>query len=244
VIPISPDDEERYRPEALEDEYDLSPDEDELDLLEEGDDESDDLDDLEDPRVTEVDSDDDMKEAPKLVKVAKGKNKRPAEDSESEDGATTLDDLIAKSVKPEQPVVNGEGKLSKKERKKLKKLNNGQAAAVPQPKEEKKDTTPSPVKTDKKVQFADKLEQGPTKANKDKADAKKADKPKPAEQPKGKPGVKVVSGVTIDDRKVGDGPGAKKGDRLELRYIGKLDQSQGGKIFDCMTIPRFDIICN
>src|SRR6187402_3701140 len=51
-----------------EDEYDLSPDEDELELALMGEDESDDLDDLEDPRVTEVDSDDEA--APKLVKKA------------------------------------------------------------------------------------------------------------------------------------------------------------------------------
>ena len=77
-----------------EDDYDLSPDEDELDMddlmaMQDGD-ESDDLDDLEDPRVTEVESEE---EAPKLVESKKGKNKRAAEEE------VTLDDLMAKANK-------------------------------------------------------------------------------------------------------------------------------------------------
>src|SRR6266536_823147 len=240
VTPAFPDDDESEQPDRLEDEYDLSPDEDELDLLEEDDNESDELDELEDPRITEIDSDDEMDEAPKLVEKAKGKgkNKRPAEDSESDAEPAGLDDIIAKSIKPAEPLTNGEKKLSKKERKKLKKLNNGEAAAVDPPKEKakkEKTKTTSPVKSDKKVQFADKLEQGPTNSKKEKTETKKADKPKSKDQSAAKPGVKVVQGVTIDDRKIGTGPGAKKGDKLEMRYIGKLEQ--GGKIFDCMILP-------
>jgi len=94
-----------------DDEYDLSPDEDELDLdLLDGE-ESDDLDDLENPRIAEVDSDDEV--APRLVQ-AKGKNKRAADDSE--EGAS-LDDLIAKDTKA-KAVVNGDSTLSKKQQKK------------------------------------------------------------------------------------------------------------------------------
>ena len=188
-----------------DEDYDLSPDEDELDLELDGE-ESDDLDDLDDPRITEVDSDE---EPPKLVAAAekKGKNKRTADES-------SLDDLIAKSAKGAEA---DEPKLSKKQLKKLKK-NNGDAVAA-KTEETKKEETP--VKSDKKVQFAKNLEQGPT-GSAEKAKAK-------AEPAKTALGVKTVQGVKIDDKKVGSGPAAKKGSRVGMRYIGKLVD---GKVFD------------
>jgi len=171
------------------DEYDLSPDEDEID-------DEDELDDMADPRITEVD--DDEEEAPKLVTAKadkKGKNKRPAEEE-----SQSIDDMIAKEA------VNGE-KLSKKQAKKLKN-NAGEAVAAEEP-----------TKGDKKnVKFAEKLETGPTPS----PAAKKDDKPKAG-------GVRTIQGVTIDDKKTGDGRVAKKGDRIGMRYIGKL---QNGKVFD------------
>ncbi|PNS16149.1 FK506-binding protein 4 [Sphaceloma murrayae] len=178
------------------DEYDLTPDEDELD--EEDELSEDELDDL--PRVTEVDSEEEVPAlvAPKKGKDAKGKNKRPAEEE-----AATLDDMISEAQK-----TNGDAKLSKKQAKKLKN-NEGKAVEA---KEE-----PSSAKSDKKVSFAEKLEQGPTpspSANKDKANAT---------------GPRVVQGVTIDVKKVGSGEEAKKGDRVGMRYIGKL---KDGKMFD------------
>ncbi|KAJ6171330.1 hypothetical protein N7470_000397 [Penicillium chermesinum] len=186
-----------------DDEYDLSPDEDELDIddiMAMEDDESDDLDGMEDPRITEVDSEEE--EAPKLVEAkAKGKNKRAAEAAEG------LDDLIAK----------GEPALTKAQQKKLKK-NNGDAAAV-EPKETKADKKEAKeakkdAKTDKKVQFAKNLEQGPTPSG---------------DKPVGTLGVKEVKGVTIDDKKLGKGPVAKAGNTVAMRYIGKLEN---GKVFD------------
>lgn len=185
-----------------EEDYDLEPDSDELD------DEEDELDDIEDPRITELE---DEEEAPALVpsnkadKKAekKGKNKRPAED-ELANGAS-LDDLVTAAKKE----ANGEEKLTKKQKKQKK--NDGTAAAVEEP---------SSAKSDKKVQFAKNLEQGPTPTK----DAKKDDKSKAGL------GVKKVGGVTIDDKKVGTGPAAKNGDRVGLRYIGKLVSN--GKVFD------------
>lgn len=186
----SHDDEDEYD----EDEYDLSPDEDELDYEVDSDDE---LDDLEDPRVTEVDSEE---EAPALVaadkKSKKGKNKRAAEDTD-EDVSQTLDDLISKAD-------GGEQKLSKKQQKKLKN-NAGQAVAAAE--------APSSAKSDKKVQFAEKLEQGPT--------------PSPSQAKTG--GTRTVQGVTIDEKKAGTGPAAKSGNKVSMRYIGKL---KDGKVFD------------
>ncbi|KAL4810895.1 hypothetical protein BDV18DRAFT_165371 [Aspergillus unguis] len=138
--------------EDSEDDYDLSPDEDELDIddiMMGEDDESDDLDDLENPRITEVDSDEE--EAPKLVD-AKGKKKRGAEEA-------ALEDMIAKDDKA-KAAANGE---SKKQQKKLKK-NNGEA------------TEAKPEKETKKVQFAKNLEQGPTPSKETKKPAEKAQK--------------------------------------------------------------------
>jgi FK506-binding nuclear protein len=172
-----------------DDDYDLSPDE--LDYaMGEGmsDDESDELDGLEDPRVTEVDSED---EAPKLVEAKKGKNKRAAEDAEA------LDDLIAKD----------DSKLSKKQQKKLKN-NKGEPVAAEE----------DAKKSDKKVQFAKNLEQGPTGSTQ-----------------KGSVGVKVVQGVTVDDRTIGKGRTVKNGDTVGVRYIGKL---QNGNQFDCKFTSR------
>lgn len=154
---------------------------------------SDDLDDMEDPRVTEVDSEDEV--APKLVEAkGKGKNKRAAEEE-------TLEDLIAKDSKK---ATKEEPALTKAQQKKLKK-NNGDAAAV-EPKKE--------AKSDKKVQFAKNLEQGPTPSG---------------DKPTGTLGVKVVRGVTIDDKKLGKGVAAKSGNTIAMRYIGKLED---GKVFD------------
>ncbi|PKS07937.1 hypothetical protein jhhlp_006548 [Lomentospora prolificans] len=97
--------------------------------------------------------------------------------------------------------------------KKSKKLKNNKGEAIAS-EEKKKD-----AKGDKKVQFAKQLEQGPTGS---------AGKEKAAEKPATK-SVRVVQGVTIDDRKVGTGRGAKNGDTVGMRYIGKL---QNGKQFD------------
>lgn len=99
-----------------------------------------------------------------------------------------------------------EEKLSKKQLKKQKK-NNGEAVAT---KDESKD---------KKVQFAKDLEQGPTGST--------VAEPKPAA--KGALGVRTIKGVKIDDKKIGSGPAAKNGDKVGMRYIGKLVD---GKQFD------------
>jgi FK506-binding nuclear protein len=117
----------------------------------------------------------------------------------AEEEAEGLDELMAQDGK----------KLSKKQQKKLK----TEAAAK---------ESPASAKSDKKVQFAKELEQGPTGPAKEKAE-KAADKKAAA------PSVKVVQGVTIDDRKIGTGRTVKNGDKVGMRYIGKL---LNGKLFD------------
>lgn len=198
--------------EEDDEEYDLSPDEDELEL-DMDDEESDELDNLEDPRITEIESDEE--EVPKLIKAEekKGKNKRSAD--EIDEGAS-LDDIMAKSLKPE---TDAEPKLSKKQLKKLKK-NDGEAAPV-----KAEETKNGDVKSDKKVQFAKNLEQGPT------GSAEKA-KAAQAKENKATLGPKTVNGVKIDDKKLGSGQICKKGDRVGMRYIGKLTD---GKVFDCKS---------
>jgi FK506-binding nuclear protein len=199
-----------------EDEYDLPPDEME-DLVGDSDEEyeSDELDgvDIIDRIKEVVDEDDEDEGAPALVPTKKGKNKRAAEDD-----ADGLDDLIAK----ESAGATDEPKLSKKQQKKLKN-NKGQAVEVEESKLKpaaKDKETNGTTKSDKKVQFAKELEQGPTGS---------AEKAKTAEG-KASIGVKVVQGVTIDDRKIGTGRTVKAGDKVGMRYIGKL---QNGKVFDC-----------
>lgn len=220
VEPAEPPHSHGYDEEDDEDdEYDLSPDEDDLDE----DESEDELDDMADPRIMEVGTDDEeapaLVEAPKKAAKAdkKGKNKRSAE--ESADEASTLDDLIAKSAKATDGAANGDAKLSKKQQKKLKN-NEGKAVAADASSGAAKEEIPSSAKSDKKVQFAKNLEQGPTPSPAAKKDEGK---------PKAGLGIKTVNGVKIDDKKLGTGPAAKKGDRVGMRYIGKL---KDGKVFD------------
>jgi FK506-binding nuclear protein len=211
---------------------DLEPDSDEeLDELDglddligdgESDSEIDDLDDLEDPRITELDEE----EAPKLIKgtdkAVKGKNKRPADDSDDDEPA--LDDMISKSLtveaKTEAPTTNGETKkLTKAEKKRLKKLKNNEGEAADAPAAAAAtEAKPETNGANKKVQFAKNLEQGPT--------------PSPAAKPAAASAgtTRTVQGVEIDDRKLGTGPAAKKGSSLSMRYIGKLKSNS--KVFD------------
>ena len=216
-----------------DEDYEVGPD---LDELYDDEAESDELDDIDDPRITELESEDEV-EVPKLVKTEqeskKGKNKRAAEDS---DEPASLDDIMAKSLKPEVPATNGEQKLSKKQLKKLKtnagKAVDATAPATNETKTEAKDAKVDGAEAkDKKVKFAKNLEQGPsgTTAPSAAENEKKADIKKDAEKLKATLGVKMVQGVKIDDKKLGSGPAAKKGDKVTMRYIGKLDS---GKVFD------------
>ncbi|KAH6644445.1 FK506-binding protein 3 [Boeremia exigua] len=197
-----PEDDDEDEEDEYDEEYDLSPDEDELDLDEMDESEEDELDGLENPRITEVDSEE---EAPKLVEGKKGKNKnkRAAE-------AESLDDLISKAA------TNGEQKAAKKVKK-----NDGQAVAAAQETAKKAEKVETPSSDKKKVQFSKNLEMGPT-------GSPRVDEKKEAAKPAAK-GPRNVSGVTVDDKKEGKGKAAKKGDRVEMRYIGKL---KNGKVFD------------
>ncbi|KAL1889339.1 peptidylprolyl isomerase fpr3 [Ceratocystis pirilliformis] len=179
---IPPEDDEDCDSCDEDEDYEL-PEDMEEDSEEES--EEDELDDLANPRITEIESED---EAPKLVETSTKKGKKRAAEE-------NLDEMIKTDDKT-----------------KKQKNNQGKSVAAAEPK-----------KGDKKVQFAKQLEQGPTPSEK-KVDAKPAAPVKAAA-----PTKRVVQGVTIDDRKVGTGRAAKKGDTVGMRYIGKLDN---GKVFD------------
>lgn len=111
-------------------------------------------------------------------------------------------------------------KLSKKAKKKLK-AENG-------------DAVPAPTGAD---------DEAPKKSKKDKKAKKggdaKEDQPKLEEdnEPKQKHGDKgslheLPNGLSVQDHKLGEGPQAKKGARVVMRYVGKLPN---GKIFDSNT---------
>ena len=158
---------------------------------------------------------------------------------------------MAKSLKPEVPAVNGEQKLSKKQLKKLKN-NAGKAvdATVPattngvkaDEKALKDAKSESPEVKDKKVKFAKNLEQGPsgTAAPSTAEKEKKADIKKDAEKLKATLGVKTVQGVKIDDKKLGSGAACKNGNKVSMRYIGKLEN---GKQFDGMFFTPIFVPC-
>lgn len=224
-IDFEDDYDESDEDDGLEDLADLEGLSDEEDISEE-----DILDALKDPRVMEVDSDE---EAPKLIKAKKDSKKRAADDSDDED-------ILEKVLKAETPAINGE-KLTKSQKKKLKN-NAGKATDAPaaetgaEKKTEAKKETPVKEKKSeqvngsdkKKVQFAEKLVQGPSAKSDPKAAAavdakveKKSDKEKKTWK---------VQGVTVDERKAGSGKVAKAGDKIGMRYIGKL---KDGKVFDC-----------
>ena len=47
--------------------------------------------------------------------------------------------------------------------------------------------------------------------------------------------MKLPSGLVIEDKKTGTGPMAKPGNRVSMRYVGKL---QNGSVFDSNTKGR------
>jgi len=138
--------------------------------------------------------------------------KRPREDT---DEAPELVDTSTDNIDT--------SKLSKSQRKKLKKQQREE--------QENKGVNGSP---EKKVQFASKLEQGPTATTKS-----------PSAEPPKKPAlitptdklkrdkVTLAQNVVIEEHAVGKGQKAVNGTKLGIRYIGKL--AKNGKEFDKNT---------
>lgn len=109
--------------------------------------------------------------------------------------------------------VDGEEKVSKAQKKKQKKQKGEDGKAVPTTEE----STPAKEAAPEKAKKADKKDK---KEKKEKTSEKEKTSGKEQE---------LSGGIKIVDAKVGDGPKAKNGDSLSMRYIGKL---QNGKVFD------------
>ncbi len=192
--------------------YDLTPDEDEL-LLDDSDeeDEDEDLD-------SEEDELDDLGDRIQEITYSL----LPSSSNGSEEEAAPKGKKRPLET-DEAPQLVDTSNLSKSQKKLLKKqkLNSGESA--------------EPNGADKKVQFAAKLEQGPTGGQ---TDAKAPAKPALAataksEKKSDKKTFTLANGVTVEEHKVGTGAKAKTGSKLGIRYIGKL--VKGGKEFDKNT---------
>ena len=223
-----------------DDEYDLSPDEEEMDGLDEliapgSGSESDELDDIADPtkgnvlsqkkrKIEEVDEDDEQEIAAKKPTIVK------AVEPVKEEASKPL--LPVSPVA--EPIVNGETKkLTKAEKKKLKKqAKNAEAAPATSdtavdasPKKEAQVNGTANGAEKKSVQFAKNLEQGPSSSAASSAPASNHSKATKVTN------TTMIQGMTVEIREPGDGnsPAARKGSKIEMRYIGKL---KDGKVFD------------
>ncbi|KAF8455475.1 hypothetical protein BGX38DRAFT_166646 [Terfezia claveryi] len=119
--------------------------------------------------------------------------------------------------------------MNEKQGKKAK-ANDGKAISV---------DTPMKKEDAKKVKFAKNLEQGPTPspaAKKEKEHPKKEEKKEYKNEEKktasSASGPRKVGGVTIDDKTTGSGPQVKAGQKVNMRYVGKLTS---GDVFDSNT---------
>mmetsp|Transcript_7967 Transcript_7967/g.7899 ORF Transcript_7967/g.7899 Transcript_7967/m.7899 type:complete len:429 (-) Transcript_7967:38-1324(-) len=163
-------------------------------------------------------------------------NLTPDEDEIIDGEEYDLDDLEDASDienKIEELVEEEEAQGSKK--------RNAEQSEAPTSKKSKK-----AKKEDKKsVQFTKELEQGPTgstlveekadkkgKKEKSKKEEPKKEEPKKEEASKKFPTKTLLGGVITEDRKTGKGQTAKSGNKVGIRYIGKL---KNGKVFDKNT---------
>ena len=213
--------------DEYDEDYDLSPSEDELYAEPDSEDE---LDGLENPRIQEIDSDAEEEETSK-------KEQKKVGDKKYDKKADKKGSKRAAEETPEKPA----------EKQKKSKSNDGKAipaeSATPTMKGDKKvkfaklpDEThaPSPAgKKNEKKEHAKEKKKEHMKENKEniKKDTKK-DHAKEEKQSTANTGLRNVDGVTIDDRTIGSGPQAKLGQRVNMRYVGKLSN---GKVFDSNT---------
>lgn len=103
--------------------------------------------------------------------------------------------------------IDGDSKLSKKQKK------------------QKKQKTDEAPKTNGDVEDAGKISKEEKKGKKEKE--KKEEKSAPLSK------ADLPKGLAVEDKKVGTGKAAKKGDTVSMRYIGKFPDSN--KVFDSNT---------
>ncbi|KAI5961254.1 FPR3 [Candida pseudojiufengensis] len=200
-----------------DDEYDLTPDEDEIihgiNFNEEYDDEEDSEDDFdreesaEPGKIEEIKDDEEEETKPK---------KRSIEESKE-----------PKESKKSKKSKNNDSSFSNDEKKSVqfsKNLEQGPTGStLINDKKKDKDTTPKSTPT----------KQIPTKESKESKSSSKDSTPtKDKKNDKKFPTHTLLGGVITEDRKIGEGPTAKSNNKVGIRYIGKL---KNGKVFDKNT---------
>lgn len=226
--------------DEYDEDYDLSPSEDELYAEPESEDE---LDGLENPRIREIDTDEEEEETSKkgLKKVDAKKAEKKTDKKDDKKADKKADKKGNKRAAEETPEKSTE-------KQKKSKANDGKAvpaeSATPIKKEDKKvkfaklpdvvhASSPAGKKNEKKEHVKEKKKEHAKEEKGDvKKDAKKQKEEKKEKQPTGNTGLRNVNGVTVDDRTIGTGPQAKSGQKVNMRYVGKLSD---GKIFDSNT---------
>ncbi|CCH45938.1 Peptidyl-prolyl cis-trans isomerase [Wickerhamomyces ciferrii] len=168
----------------------------------------------EDEYDSEDDSDDEYDLSPDEDEIIDGED---FDINELED-ASDVEGKIEELVEEEQSKKLEAPKKSKKDNKKrqVEEVEEDEEEEKPAPKETKKQkkakkaAEEAAAKEEKNVKFNKELEQGPTESKKPKTQT-------------------LAGGVVIEDRVIGKGPQAKNGNRVGVRYIGKL---QNGSTFD------------
>lgn len=182
------------------------------------------------------------------------------EDDEEHDLSPDEDEIIhgLQEIEDASDVENKIEELVEEENNKKSKKRNIQEEESNNKKSKKE---AQKTKADKQVQFTKNLEQGPTgstlvnekeeiaeptktkkqlkkerqeQQKKELAEAAAQEKKESASDKKDKkfPTKTLLGGVVTEDRKLGKGPGAKSGNKVGIRYIGKL---KNGKVFDKNT---------
>ncbi|KAI8992949.1 hypothetical protein BD414DRAFT_535538 [Trametes punicea] len=166
----------------------------------------DDMSEEEDYDLDEVSSD--VEVDPDELDIPSDDEDRFEEIKDDEEAAKPESKADSKKRPRESETDEQEGKLSKAQQKKQKKLKAANGEAIP---------AATPEKTEKKAEE----KKG------------KQEKKEKAEKEKSKGQTKTLEGgVKVTDHKVGSGPQAKAGDMVAMRYIGKLEN---GKVFDSNT---------
>ncbi|KAL6931108.1 related to FK506-binding protein 3 [Hanseniaspora guilliermondii] len=149
-------------------------------------------------------------------------------DSEDDELDSEDEAYIQKALEDIEDSSDVEGKIHQLIGEVSAKRNRATIEELPEETEEKpaKETKKQKKEDAKKVAFKKDLVEGPSTSKKEQ---KKKEVPPPAPQkPKAK---QLEGGVIIEDRTIGKGKQCKKGDKVGMRYIGKLKKNEK-KVFD------------
>ncbi|EEB08737.1 FKBP-type peptidyl-prolyl cis-trans isomerase [Schizosaccharomyces japonicus yFS275] len=157
-----------------------------------------------------------------LVETLSDEEEQASDDSEEEE-EDSLDDIKEEKPKKSAAKTAGKKRQQREEAADDNEMEVEEPEAAAKPAKGNKKQKAEPAK-EKKVAFAEKLEQGPTGPA-----AKKEKQPAASSEKKTQ---NLKGGVVATDYKVGGGAVATNGKKVEMRYIGKL---QNGKVFDKNT---------